>query len=272
MKAKNARRKRFVGRSFFDFRPLCARLYLLSFPRATFFYFYSTRGARTGSFRVSFGQRQRLAKTRKWPRIAHFHPAQRVFHANHDRRARARQSRSYRQPALLRAPDWNKRLGAVAAINGGYFDNNSHAIGLRIAQGKRTNPFYARANWGVFAIRDDKAFIAHTRDYKGSPRTREALQCGPRLVVDGRVTDLKQQWARRSGVGVDVNGKVIIAVSDGALSFDDWAAMWADKNALGCRDALNLDGGPSTQMSVISAKHPVEVRGGWPVPDAILVR
>ncbi len=173
---------------------------------------------------------------------------------------------------LLRAPDWNKRHGGVAAINGGYFDDKSQPIGLRIAQGKRTNPFYARANWGVFFIRDDKAFIAHTRDYKGSPRTREALQCGPRLVVGGRVTDLKPQWARRSGVGIQANGEVVLAVCDGALSFDDWAALWADKNKLNCRDALNLDGGPSTQMSVISRQHPITVRGGWPVPDAIFVR
>ena len=174
--------------------------------------------------------------------------------------------------ALLRAPDWNKRLGAVAAINGGYFDENSKPIGLRISQGKRTNPFYTRANWGVFVIRDDRASITHTRDYKGSPRTREAMQCGPRLVVAGRVTDLKPQPARRSGLGIDANGKVVLAVCDGALSFDDWAKVWADKRQLNCRDAINLDGGPSTQMSVISAKHPVEVRGGWPVPDAIVVR
>lgn len=174
--------------------------------------------------------------------------------------------------ALLRAPDWNKQRGGVAAINGGYFDDKSQAIGLRIAQGKRTSNFYPRANWGVFAIRDDKAFITHTRDYKGSPRTREAMQCGPRLVVNGRVTDLKPQWARRSGIGINAQGEVILAVCDGALSFDDWAAMWADAKALNCRDAINLDGGPSTQMSVISAKHPIAVRGGWPVPDAILVR
>ena len=174
--------------------------------------------------------------------------------------------------SLLRAPDWNQNRAAVAAINGGYFDDKSQPIGLRIADGKRTNKFYAKANWGVFVIRDNRAFITHTRDYKGSPRTQQAMQCGPRLVVDGRVTDLKPQWARRSGVGTDANGKVILAVSDSALSFDDWAAIWADKNGLNCRDAINLDGGPSTQMSVISAKNPVTVRGGWPVPDAILVR
>lgn len=174
--------------------------------------------------------------------------------------------------ALLRAPDWNHKRDAVAAINGGYFDDNSKAIGLRIAEGKRTSQLYPRANWGVFVIRDDKAAITHTRDYKGSPRTQEAMQCGPRLVVDGRVTDLKPQWARRSGIGIDADGKVILAVSDGALSFDDWAAIWADKNTLSCRDAINLDGGPSTQMSVVSDVNPVTVRGGWPVPDAILVR
>ncbi len=174
--------------------------------------------------------------------------------------------------ALLRAPDWVKKRDAVAAINGGYFDDKSQAIGLRIAEGKRTSNFYRKANWGVFVIRDDKAAITHTRDYKGSPRTQEAMQCGPRLVVDGRVTDLKPQWARRSGIGINANGEVILAVSDGALSFDEWAAIWADQSGLNCRDAINLDGGPSTQMSVISAKHPVAVRGGWPVPDAILVR
>lgn len=174
--------------------------------------------------------------------------------------------------SLLRAPDWAKKRDAVAAINGGYFDDKSQPIGLRISQGKRTSKFYPRANWGVFYIRDGKAAITHTRDYTGSPHTREALQCGPRLVVNGKVTDLKAQWARRSGIGVNARGAVVLAVSDSAISFDDWAAIWASKSGLNCRDALNLDGGPSTQMSVISRQHPVAVRGGWPVPDAILVR
>ncbi len=174
--------------------------------------------------------------------------------------------------SLLRAPDWAAKTGAVAVINGGYFDENSKSIGLRVANGKRTHAFYSRANWGVFTIRDGVAAIAHTRDYQGSPRTQEALQCGPRLVVDGVVTDLKPQSARRSGLGIQADGKVVLAVSDGALMFDDWAALWADPNGLNCRDALNLDGGPSTQMTVVPPSHPVAVRGGWPVPDAIIVK
>ena len=172
---------------------------------------------------------------------------------------------------LWRAPEWAAKTGALAVVNGGYFNAQAQPLGLRVSDGKRTNALYARANWGVFFIRDGRAFIAHTRDYKPSPQTKQAMQCGPRLVVKGHTTDLKEQWGRRSGIGVDARGRVILAVSDGALSFDDWAALWADAGAMNCPDALNLDGGGSTQMSVKS-KCPVEISGAWPVPDVVLVK
>ena len=174
--------------------------------------------------------------------------------------------------AILRAPAWATKMGAQVVVNGGYFDDKSQPIGLRIGDGKRAHAFYARANWGVFYIRDGVAAISHTRDYKPSPRTQQAMQCGPRLVVGGKTTDLKPQSGRRTGVGIDARGRVVIAVSDGALTFQEWAQLWADSDALGCRDALNLDGGGSTQMTVNSRSHPIAVRGAWPVPDAIVVR
>ena len=174
--------------------------------------------------------------------------------------------------SILRAPDWAGKTGAIAVINGGYFDDKTQAIGLRVADGKRTQNFYSKANWGVFTVRDGKATITHTRDYKGSPSTQQAMQCGPRLVVNGKVTDLKPQSARRSGIGVDASGEVVLAVCDGALSFQEWATLWADPQGLNCRNALNLDGGGSTQMTVVSPSHPVKVRGAWPVPDAIIIK
>lgn len=173
---------------------------------------------------------------------------------------------------LWRAPEWAKKTGALAVINGGYFNDKSQPLGLRIADGKRTNAIYAKANWGVFYIRDGNAHIAHTRDYKPSPNTKQAMQCGPRLVVNGKTTDLKPQWGRRSGVGIDARGRVILAVCDGALSFDDWANLWADPNGLNCRDALNMDGGGSTQMSVVSKRRPIEIGGAWPVPDVLFAK
>jgi exopolysaccharide biosynthesis protein len=170
------------------------------------------------------------------------------------------------------AKDWVKKTGAKAVINGGYFDEKGKPLGLRIASRNRTNKILTKANWGVFYIRNNRAYITHTRDYQPSKHTQEAMQCGPRLVVKGKTTDLKSQWGRRTGVGIEASGKVILAASDGELSFDDWANIWASKSGLNCRDALNMDGGGSTQMIVRSKNNPVDIKGAWSVPDVIFAR
>jgi uncharacterized protein YigE (DUF2233 family) len=172
--------------------------------------------------------------------------------------------------STLYAKEWQRRTKAKAVVNGGYFGEDGRPLGLRIANNKRRNSL-RKSDWGVFYIRQGKAAIAHTRDYVGSPHTQEAVQCGPRLVVNGRTTDLKPQWARRTGIGIDRSGRVVLAVSDGELAFDDWAKVWADRAGLNCPNALNLDGGGSTQMVVASKRHPVNVGGLWPVPDALVI-
>ena len=125
-----------------------------------------------------------------------------------------------------------------------------------------------RADWGVFWIKNGVAHLSHTRDFSSSIRPDEAIQCGPRLVVNGTPTKLKPQWARRTGVGIDRSGRVVIAVSDGDLSLEEWAKLWASPSGLNCSDALNMDGGPSTQLAVAGQKA-LSVEGGWPVPDVL---
>lgn len=173
--------------------------------------------------------------------------------------------------ALLDAPDWLRKERARVAINGGYFDEHSQPLGLRVSEGVKTSRLRP-ADWGVFWIRDGKAHIAHTRDYPAKIRPDEAIQCGPRLVVAGQSTDLKPQWNRRSGLGIDRRGRVVLAIAEGQLSLEDWAQVFASNDGLGCRDALNLDGGPSTQLAYATAKQHGKVLGGWPVPDAIVIR
>jgi exopolysaccharide biosynthesis protein len=143
---------------------------------------------------------------------------------------------------LLRTDAWRRRAKALAAVNGGFFDESGHALGLRVSRGIKKTSVRA-ANWGVFFVRDGRASIVHTRDFTMRKDIREAVQCGPRLVVDGRPTDLKQQWARRTGIGVGRDGRVVIAVADGELSLRSWASLWASPTGLNCRTALNLDGG-----------------------------
>jgi uncharacterized protein YigE (DUF2233 family) len=173
--------------------------------------------------------------------------------------------------AYLEAPEWIKKTKAHVVINGGYFDGDGNPMGLRVSQNKRLMGL-RNANWGVFWIKQGHAHIEHTRDFSTSTRPEFAIQCGPRLVVDGKTTDLKQQWDRRTGLGIDRRGRVVLAIADGQLSLDEWAQIFASSEGLGCRDALNLDGGGSTQLAFNSGKKHLDIGGSWPVPDVVVIK
>lgn len=171
----------------------------------------------------------------------------------------------------LDAAGWLQKSRARVVINGGYFDGDGKPMGLRVRGGKRLTPL-RKANWGVFWIKNGRAQIHHTRAYPSMARPDEAVQCGPRLVVGGKITDLKPQWDRRTGLGIDRSGRVVLAIAEGQLSLKDFAEAFAANNGLGCRDALNLDGGGSTQLAYTRNGKREVVNGAWPVPDAIVIR
>ena len=167
----------------------------------------------------------------------------------------------------LSAAGWLRKTRACVVVNGGYFDGQGQPMGLRVGK-NTTKSKMRRADWGVFWVKNGVAHLSHTREFSSALAPDEAIQCGPRLVVGGVVTRLKPQWARRTGVGIDAQGRVIIAVSGDELSLDEWARLWASPTGLGCTDALNMDGGPSTQLAV-SGQSDLDVAGGWPVPDVL---
>lgn len=171
----------------------------------------------------------------------------------------------------LEAEVWRRRGSAIAAVNGGYYDAAFKPLGLRIADGKKISGLHGTM-WGVFSVRRGRASIVDAEHWKMRRDVTEAVQCGPRLVVDGQVQLLKMQWARRTGMGITRQGKIIIAVADGEMSLPAWAALWAAQDGLNCRDALNLDGGPSTQLALKTSTRQMQLRSGRPVSDAILIR
>lgn len=170
----------------------------------------------------------------------------------------------------LEAEAWRASEKALAAINGGYYNDARKPLGLRISRGRIISPLHGKM-WGVFTIQNGRARIVPTEKFKPSRDTTEAVQCGPRLVEGGVVKKLKPQWARRSGIGVTREGKVVLAVADGSLSLTDWAKLWADKNGLSCTDALNLDGGPSSQLALRCKTKTLRVDSGRAVSDAVLI-
>jgi uncharacterized protein YigE (DUF2233 family) len=173
------------------------------------------------------------------------------------------------------ADDWRQVNKALAAVNGGFFDAQDKSLGLRASGGKKLSALHGKM-WGVFYTRGSKnnltARIVATNKFAWSSDIREAVQCGPRLVENGKTLKVKFQWARRTGIGIQRDGKVVVAVADSDVSLPEWAKLWAAPTGLNCRDALNLDGGPSSQLSLQTPSRRLHLRSGRAVPDAILIQ
>ncbi len=161
-----------------------------------------------------------------------------------------------------------RNQGASLAVNGGFFDPSFRALGLLVSAGKQLNRL-RRADWGVLSVtRRGSAKLVHTRNYKRRSGTDFAIQSGPRLVTDGRLLSLKAQSARRTAIGIPPGGRelVLVVVRSPMLTMELARHM---RDTLGCRYAVNLDGGSSTQLWSKHAR--VRNETGFPVANAVLV-
>jgi uncharacterized protein YigE (DUF2233 family) len=128
-------------------------------------------------------------------------------------------------------------------------------------------------DWGVFLMQDHTPRIVHTKEFPQEKAVTQALQVGPRLVVNGRELRLKKQIARRSAVGVTFNNQVILLSTLNTEAYaQDLARIFQTEESSGglqCREALTLDGGPSAQMYAEYKSLKIDIPGGWPVPNGI---
>jgi exopolysaccharide biosynthesis protein len=170
---------------------------------------------------------------------------------------------------------WRRELKALVAVNGGFFDLSDRSLGLRVSNGERRSPMHG-TRWSVFRIKAGKAAILPASDVAAALKRgvsyQQAVQCGPVLVKNRRVGDFKTQWAQRTALGIQDDGRVVIAVTQGQMTFETWAQLWAARDGLNCRDALSLDGGSSTQLSLRAGKTTAELASGRVVPDVVLIK
>ncbi|MDO8957066.1 MAG: phosphodiester glycosidase family protein, partial [Deltaproteobacteria bacterium] len=161
---------------------------------------------------------------------------------------------------------------ALAAINGGFFLPDYRPLGLLIIDGRETNPL-RQTDWGIFLIQANRPRIIHTKEFQNEGTISQALQVGPRLVVNGRELRLKKQLAKRSAVGITFKNQIILLNSeDTDVYAQDLARIFhlpESEGGLECRDALTLDGGPSAQMYAEYKSLKIDLPGGWPVPNGI---
>jgi exopolysaccharide biosynthesis protein len=160
----------------------------------------------------------------------------------------------------------------VVAVNASFFDKEGRTMGLAVDDG-RAMALGKQRNWGALVIDGKKGRIMLGADIQDHLAHRLIVQGIPRLLVGGMVQRLKPQIAERTAVCADGN-IVVLVVSTKAetTAFARFLADPPDKGGLGCVDALNLDGGPSTQLVVKLPALALSLSGGGGVPNALVVR
>lgn len=158
--------------------------------------------------------------------------------------------------ALTRTSAMATQRGALAALNGGFYNTkNGNPVGLLRLDGALANA--ATAGQGSLGVDARGRLALAVRPAGDWPEVHEALGAGPFLLRDGQVLDHgpKQKDVRhpRSAIGRTADGRVLWLTLDGrtdkaaGTSHEETARILL---ALGCREALNLDGGGSSTLWV----------------------
>lgn len=168
--------------------------------------------------------------------------------------------------------EFSQYSNALITLNGGFFDRRFHPLGLRVSNNKQQSPLKYISWWGIFYIKDGKPHITTHRQYPPENKVDFALQSGPRLLINGRIPSLKKGVAERSALGITKDDKVIILVTDNTPMSTTTLAEVMKASPLNCVNALNLDGGSSSQLKASMDSFEVGVHGFSRVSDAIVVR
>ncbi len=166
---------------------------------------------------------------------------------------------------------------ALIAVNGGFFTPELKPLGLRIKEGKTINPIRQTNWWGVFSVnKNNVAAITSKNAYRSSNNTVFAIQAGPRLIVNNAIPKLKEGEKERSALGITRNGDLILLVTQGyPISTTDLAFLMQkpeQQDGFACVNALNLDGGSSTQLYANIGHFKLNILSFRPVADAIIVK
>ncbi len=172
-----------------------------------------------------------------------------------------------------------QKTGGVAGINANFFDTEGKPIGLVVVNQSEKQRVHRGGNTltGIFVTSDTQSAIVHRDDFL-STQGRDALQAGPRLIIKGQSASIKDndRGTRRSGVAVTKNGEIILfatALRYPGATFAQIQAMLLFPG-LGVTDALNLDGGASSQFFIAATPRKSEWfnSGGDLVPVGLVVK
>jgi hypothetical protein len=145
-------------------------------------------------------------------------------------------------------------------------------MGLAIDRGRAVGG-RRLAKWAGFVVERGRPRIVPASGLADVLGAELVVQGFPRLVVDGAIPKLKPQRALRTVLCV-ADARVVLLVTTVRVDATELARFLAAPAAdggLGCRDALNLDGGGSTQLAARWGDFEARVDGAWGVPNALVV-
>ena len=196
---------------------------------------------------------------------------------------------SFNRKAGLQLKEIAQRYDAVAAINGGGFEDSGGAgnggtpIGLVIANGEvkhtggDSGDFYATVGFNQDNVMIIAKMSAKEAQAKG---IRDAITFGPRLIVNGEPANVKGQSSGlnpRTAIGQRADGAVLMLVIDGRQS-SSLGATYSDLIKVmlqyGAINAINMDGGSSSLMYYKGEylNSGVVLTGSRNMPTAFIVR
>lgn len=159
------------------------------------------------------------------------------------------------------------------ATNASFFDEQRRTMGRVVDRG-RTLVAERLRPWGALIVEQGRARIATGETLPPAAGGGDLVVQGlPRLVVDGDVQKLKPAVAARTAVCAEAQ-ELVLAVTAAPAEVTEFARFLAlprSEGGLGCRNALNLDGGQSTQLHAALPGLSLHLRGGWAVPNALVV-
>jgi uncharacterized protein YigE (DUF2233 family) len=148
---------------------------------------------------------------------------------------------------------WRKDENAIAVVNGNYYLENLQTAGYLASKSKTYGTLKSPYNGAFFVANGIPEVRYLPTPSKGVPTSADAAMTNyPMMLAGGKnlLTGNSQQTNRRTIIAQDTKDRILLMISKRAtITLFDLAAF-LEKSELSIDTALNLDGGPSTGLSI----------------------
>ncbi|TAL19602.1 hypothetical protein EPN90_03130 [Patescibacteria group bacterium] len=174
---------------------------------------------------------------------------------------------------------WREASGATAVLNAAYFTESGEPSGYwkntpTVPVSAISWPKKGSGYTGTVMIKDGALALAYLPSDAPDPAKSDAIFLTfPTLIADGRPLVEKETGlkSRRTALAEDQSGTdYIIITEEGIVSLHQFS-RWLSEQPERFTRAVNLDGGPSTGLSLKDGGEALEIPSA-PVPNVLLLR